>query len=202
MQLRGKFDLGEERQLNYAIFVSNGLEQVDDDLTDGLVPEGGDIRDLRRNDRDGADNDKAIGGRLGAIPIRGLNIGASAYTGAYTVDGAQRLTMFDVDASLEVTKLTFRIEAALALQEVAADVLNKWGGYFVGSYRLVPWLQPYVMLEMVSLDGAKSNRGVGGIALYPFPDESKSQRLKLEAGAVDTGGKTDFIWIAQYTLGF
>ena len=77
---------------NYAVYLVNGLEG----------DEGDPIRDLRKegDDRDSENNNKAVGGRLGIIPIKEIEIGASAYTGKYdnVISPKLSLNFFGVDA--------------------------------------------------------------------------------------------------------
>ena len=79
-------------KINYALYLVNGLEGA----------EGDNIRDLRKegDDRDVLNNNKAVGGRLGIVPIKEIEIGASAYTGKYDdVEFPKRsLNLYGVDA--------------------------------------------------------------------------------------------------------
>ena len=85
LQLRGRFDLGRANYFTYAAFVSNGLEQHDPMPNDGIVAEGGDLRDMRFNVRDEFNGDKALGGRLG-LEVGEFDFGVSGYTGRYTIE--------------------------------------------------------------------------------------------------------------------
>lgn len=61
-------------RVNYAAYVTNGLEGAP----------GDDTRDLRKGDpRDKKNNNKAIGGRFGIVPAAGMEFGGSAYTCKY-----------------------------------------------------------------------------------------------------------------------
>jgi len=62
-------------RVNYAAYVSNGLEGAS----------GDDLRDLRKefDARDKKNNNKAIGGRLGVVPSAGIEVGISGYTSKY-----------------------------------------------------------------------------------------------------------------------
>lgn len=79
-------------KVNYAVYVANGLEG----------PEGEDIRELRKegDDRDVVNNNKSVGGRLGIVPIKELEIGGSAYTAKYDDIESPRLSLnlFGLDA--------------------------------------------------------------------------------------------------------
>lgn len=206
VQARGKFSDALGRGFNYAVFTSNGLEQSDPDPKDGVVPEGGSIRDMRKHARDQANANKAFGGRLGATVSRGLDIGLSSYHGAYTTDGKRDLTLFGSDLTFQLEEFTLRIEAAAARQEVTGGLLDKRGGYLLLARRIRPSFEPYVQLENVHLEGLSNpvrRRVVGGAVYYPFPEEAPYAMLKFEGvwtryGASDSFGQA----LAQLTIGF
>lgn len=78
-------------RVNYNLYLVNGLEGV----------AGDDMRDLRKeDDRDKKNNNKAVGGRLGIVPYKGVEIGASAYTGKYDAVSSPQLdlNLFGIDA--------------------------------------------------------------------------------------------------------
>ncbi len=80
-QLRGGFEMGSGFA-NYAFYVSNGPELVAAEETEGeYVLEGIDAEGFGRD----IDNNKTYGGRIGFLPIAGLEIGLSAATGQATV---------------------------------------------------------------------------------------------------------------------
>jgi hypothetical protein len=179
IQLRGKFGWREHGNINYAVFLSNGLEQASG--------EGGSIRNMRRNDRDKTHGNKAVGGRLGVAPMTGLDVGVSAYTGAYTTDGARRLTIWDADLTWSQGKLLVRVEGALARQEVTGGTLRKMGGYVFGAYRASSALEPFFWLETVDLDAGPLEKKWGplfGTVIYPFPERAENLMIKVEAGSL------------------
>lgn len=64
-------------RVNYAAYLASGLEGDDGDK----------IRSLRKTDpRDKNNNNSAIGGRLGVVPMPGVEAGASFYTCDYSTD--------------------------------------------------------------------------------------------------------------------
>lgn len=183
LQARGKFDVAATGNVNYAVFVSNGLKQEDPDPEDGVTAEGGSIRDMRRNDRDKLNASKAVGGRLGVAPVQGLDFGLSGYTGAYTEDGEQQLGIFDADATLRRGPLLVRTEWALAQQQVSTGDLQKFGGYAMVAVRVHPVVEPYAWFEMVDLDAGPAEQKQGGLVgtvLYPLPDALPSLMWKIE----------------------
>ncbi len=196
LQARGKQEFGDGQNVNYAVYVSNGLEAPEGEV-------GGSIRDMRRHARDEYFPDKAVGGRLGSQPAPGLNIGVSGYTGIYTTDGERRLSIFDADASLQTDKLTVRLEAAVALQEAARDTLVKNGGYAMVSYKVIPVFEPYLWYERVDLDDDMQNGVLCGFVIYPFPEDLPSLMWKSEvSNLVDRAGEVSGQGITQLTVGF
>lgn len=80
-QLRGGFEMGDTFA-NYAFYVSNGPELVAaQDGETSYVLEGIDAEGFGRD----IDNNKTFGGRLGIIPMAGLELGFSAATGQASV---------------------------------------------------------------------------------------------------------------------
>jgi hypothetical protein len=203
LQARGRLAISTLANLTYAAFVSNGLKQRDPMPTDGVVAEGGDIRDMRFNDREDIAGNKAVGGRLG-FEIGEFDIGMSGYTGRYTIEAARQLSIVDADMSFRSQWLTIRTEGAIALQETTATMLKKQGLYALVAVRAHPYLEPYAQYDYVDL-GPWLQRGLLGFAFYPFPHEraTRSLRLKSEAGydfPQDRSKK--FVWFFQLTTGF
>jgi hypothetical protein len=203
VQLRGRFALTGITNLTYAVFVVNGLEQPDENRMDGRVAEGGEIRTMRYNINDQYNGDKAFGGRLG-LEIDEFDIGVSGYSGRYTIERNRRLSIGDVDLSYRDQYLTIRSEAALAWEQTTDEVLHKFGMYFLVAGRPIPWIEPYAQYDFADNNGVE-HRVLGGVALYPFPEQrsTRNLRLKSECG-VDflPNGKEDFIWFFQLTTGF
>lgn len=205
-QLRGKLVDGAGRGVNYAIFSSNGLEQADPDLGDGIVPEGGSIRGMRMHARDQGNSNKALGGRLGAAVSRQLEMGISGYQGAYTSDGRRDLTLLDSDLLLHTERLTLRIEVAAARQEISRGRLDKRGGYALVAVRATPSLEPYVQMESADLEGHTDpvrRRLIGGAVWNPFREAAKNVMIKVEGAWTRLGSRDSFAQLlTQLTLGF
>lgn len=203
LQLRGRFAVSHIANLTYAVFVVNGLEQPDEDPTDGEVAEGGPVRAMRYNIHDQYAGDKAVGGRLG-LEIDEFDVGVSGYSGRYTIEANRRLSIGDVDVSYRGKYLIARSEAALAWEETTRDVLHKFGMYALLAGRPIPHLEPYVQYDYTRVDGSE-HRVLGGVAVYPFPLQRSTSnlRLKSEAGCdwLPTG-KRQFVWFFQLTTGF
>jgi hypothetical protein len=168
-----------------------------------MVAEGGDIRDMRFNDREDLAGNKAFGGRLG-FEIGEFDLGMSGYTGRYTIEAARQLSIVDADMSFRSQWLTIRTEGAIALQETTATVLRKQGLYVLVAVRAHPYLEPYAQYDYVDL-GPWLQRGLLGFAFYPFPHEraTRSLRLKSEGGYdFPEGASKKFVWFFQLTTGF
>ncbi len=203
LQLRGRFEVGRTGYLTYAAFVGNGLEQPDTMPKDGMVAEGGDIREMRFHDRDNFSGDKAVGGRLG-LEIGDFDVGLSGYTGRYAIERERRLSMADMDFSFRSEWLIVRSEGAVALQETTLSLLHKYGLYGLIALRPSPYIQPYVQYDFLDL-GTRLQRGLLGFALYPLPHEraTRSLRLKTEAGfEFPQGQDYVLVWFLQLTTGF
>jgi hypothetical protein len=203
VQLRGRFPLSRITNLTYAVFVVNGLQQPDANPTDGTLAEGGEIRNMRYNINDQYAGDKAFGGRAG-LEIDEFDVGVSGYSGRYTIERNRRLSIADVDLSYRGEFVTVRSEAALAWEETTHDLLQKFGMYVLVAGRLIPWVEPYVQYDFTELSGSE-HRILGGVALYPFPQQrsTRNLRLKNEAGCdFLPDGTREFIWFFQLTTGF
>lgn len=203
LQARGRLAMSTLSHLTYAAFVSNGLKQRDPMPTDGMVAEGGDIREMRFNDREDLAGNKAVGGRLG-LEIGEFDVGFSGYTGRYTIEARRQLSIVDADMSFRSKWLTIRAEGALALQETTATLLRKRGLYALVAARAHRYLEPYAQYDYVDL-GDWMQRGLVGFAFYPFPNEraTRSLRLKSEAGyEFPKGNDAKFVWFFQLTTGF
>jgi hypothetical protein len=205
LQLRGRFAVNSITNLTYAVFVVNGLEQPDAMPKDGMVAEGGDIRAMRYNVNDMYKSDKAFGGRLG-LEVDEFDVGVSGYSGRYTIDRNRRLSIGDVDVSYRGKYLTVRSEAALAWEETTDEVLHKFGLYGLVAGRPIQWVEPYLQYDFADVDRiGVEHRVLGGVALYPFPEQrsTRNLRLKSECGLdVLPNRKRDFIWFFQLTTGF
>jgi hypothetical protein len=189
VQMRGQFNLSSSRSLNYAVYIVNGLEQAPN--PDGTVAEGGNIRSMRANNRDSNNSDKAIGGRIGFKPSRPWEFGISYYSGAYTSDGRQNLSILDFDAQYRKAGWTVRGEYVRALEETSVDDLNKHGYYAEAAYRLNRKFEPVVRYDRADLDdgsGHDVSRSTVGLVFYPQPDLNPLFQFKVSQSFVDDDG--------------
>lgn len=203
LQLRGRIPVASRAHLTYAVFVSNGLEQADAAVGDGVVEEGAELRTLRFNVRDEHDNDKAVGGRVG-MQWRELDVGISAYTGRYTIDADRRLTIADVDVGYKSRYVAVRAEAASAFQATTDGTRVRQGAYLLVSSRAEAHLEPYVQYDVLR-NGSTVHRVLLGNAIYPFPDaiSTRTLRLKTEVGvAAQSDRGSELVWLTQLVSGF
>lgn len=205
-QLRGSFRGEADRGVDVALYVVNGLEQADDPATP-QVEDGGAIRDMRENLRDTHNPNKAVGIRIDGHPASVLEIGASAYTVAYTEDAARRLTLLGAHGGVEAGKFVLRAEGAVALQEAAAGDLLRWGVYARAGYAVKDWLQPVVGVDVLRQDQAPEDDSVGILAsvnLRPWPELAPTFLFRVAGGHYINSGVdvADDIIMAQATVGF
>ena len=113
--LFGAFAAGNQLEVNYEMYVINGL---DDNITDGFG-----LRQARGSlGAPGDNNDnKAFAGRLGLLPgnigflpLNGLDIGFSYYYGLYDDDDDRAVSLFALDVTYKIGPFTFLFEAARA----------------------------------------------------------------------------------------
>jgi len=222
VQVRGALKLGEEREINYALYVVNGLEQKNTSTTT-LASEGGDLRLMRKTTRDRNNGHKSIGGRIGARLVPGLEVGGSVYYGSYTEDGSQEVTLYGVDATYTAGPLSLGLETAYVHQERrTGHDLHKRGLYSWVAYRFENVLgdiwsldvEPVVALDWQHLGlgrdlgeaGRQQNiRGfLFGVNLYPFAQTLPNLNWRLFYAHYDNDGKElrDDTFMTQLTLGF
>ncbi len=204
-QVRGKYDLEDEKTLNYAMYVVNGLEQDDDTATSG-TDDGGDIRSMRNNHRDKNHGNKAVGGRLG-MKIADVGFGLSGYTGKYTEDGLKNLSIVGADFRFENEGWTMETEYVAAFQQASAGDLLKHGGYVLGAYRVNSWIEPVLQFDLIELDAAATSdkwRATAGINYYPLPDSVVNLIVKSSFAHTQNGGTDvdDDRFIIQAAVGF
>lgn len=141
LMFSGAFSAGENGgRVNYAAYVGNGLEGA----------AGASIRDLRRADsRDKNTNNKAIGGRLGIVPMAGVEFGVSGFTCDYSEDRDSTLdiTFIGFDAEYHYQDLfELRGEYNQAKQDQMTDSsITKKGFYVQAALKLSAFDQDLLM---------------------------------------------------------
>ena len=162
---------------------------------------------MRQNNRDSNSHQKAFGGRIGFKPWRDLEVGASYYTGAYTIDGEQNLSIVDLDMEYCKDDLTLRGEYVWAFQETTGDDLTKDGFYAEAAYRLNRYLEPVIRYDETDLDdgsGHSIRRSTAGLVIYPMPDDNPLFNFKVSQSFVhdDGRGQEQSEFVLQCVIGF
>ncbi len=205
VQIKGEYILPSKQSVNYAFYVVNGLEQSAN--TDGSVADGGNIRDMRQNNRDGNNSSKAWGGRIGFRPYKELEIGASYYTGKYTIDGNQNLSIMDFHAEYEKDGLTLRGEYVRADQQTSGSDLLKDGFYAEAAYGVNQFFEPVIRYDQADLDdgsGHKYKRSTVGLVYYPNPKLHPMFSFRVGQSFIhdDGTGDREGEFVVQCVIGF
>jgi hypothetical protein len=194
VQLMGKWEWRPGLTLSYAVYVTNGSEQLDvddpNDPSDDGIDEGGHLSELENVFEEQNNNSKSFGARVRMEPIAGLAFGLSGYTGAYTKDGRRRLSMAGLDASYDRGPFSLDLETALIRQEVTGGALRKWGYVAVAAYRVHRMVEPVLAIDEVHQDGAPKDDGRtywGGVNVFPFPDQIPTCMFKAAYGGTVRG---------------
>ncbi len=198
IQLMGKWDWAPGRALSYAVYITNGLEQPDeddpDDPTDDGVDEGGSPNDFVPAFEETTNHKKSVGARIGIDLMAGLTLGLSGYTGAYTTDGARRLNMVGLDLNLHRSAFSLEAAAAFIHQEVTGGALKKWGYNVIAAYRAHRRFEPLLAIDAVRLDGDPDDDKTsfwGGLNVYPFPEQVPTTVAKFAYSATILRGSGD-----------
>lgn len=188
VQLYGRYAWAEGKAVSYAFYVVNGLEQRDGGF-------GGNLRDMKNNYLDEHSGDKAIGAQFQIEPIRFLSMGISGYTGVYTQDGQQRLSIGDFHMGYSSRRLTVRGEFAISHQQIPDGALTKYGGFMLISFRPIPHLEPIFSFDGITKGLTKDEnvlRGTVGMNIYPYPSKVPTGSLRF-AYSPAWDGNLDFL---------
>jgi hypothetical protein len=219
IQLRGQYGFQNGGNVNYAVYLVNGLEQAGEENENGEVvaAEGGSIRSMRGNFRDVNDGDKAVGGRLGISPVLGLEFGFSAYSGAYTIDGKQRLLMLGADAHLHRGPLSIRAEYNHISQQTSSADITRQGYWATVAYKVWRnYLEPAVRWDHILYHDPENDvrgtfssednirRLTVGLNYYPFPEEVPLLLVRTAYGFTWNKGTAldNDLFAVQVALGF
>jgi len=180
VQLYGRAALSTAMTLEYAVYVVNGLQQTPDATNPNAVTEGGNVYEMTENDIERFHGAKHFGAHVN-MSGKGLNVGASGYTGNYAAVGHRRISIGDIDAEWQSDKLMLKAEAAITHQAITGGHLDKVGAYALASYRVIPELEPVLRFDMLKLDQAKiydrTQLGIG-LDLYPYPEKTPTVVFK------------------------
>lgn len=127
VQVRGAIPLAQVSSLNYAVFFSNGPSE-----SDGAITLGGGVPDNNW--------DKNVGGRIGVLPVRELELGVSATTGLWNDEFDQRYSALVGDVIFARWGLNVQGEyiATWTQEEAEAEALVRQYWWAQLAYRLEP----------------------------------------------------------------
>jgi hypothetical protein len=202
VQAFGRWEWRPGLSLSYAAYVTNGIQQPDEDGPDNGVAEGGSLEDLENVFEEISNSSKSIGARIRLEAVPGLAIGLSGYTGPYTQNGKRQLSVAGMDLSFHRGKLALEIEAAIARQEVTGGALTKWGYYALAAYRIHPMVEPVLAIDEFRLDGDPDDdaRTFWAAAnIFPFPDQIPNAQFKLSYSNTLQGNDVS---LGRFTLQF
>jgi len=171
VNLHGYVTLSDRTSLNFDLYTINGLG-------DGANLRGS--RQYRDNNED-----RAVGGRVAVVYDHALELGGSAYGGAWDAEGEQELRMYGVHSLFSTSFADFYGEFAHAVSENPGPVEDgEMSGYFIQASRLLGSrfrsTVRYGMLDyadpgdQLGRDPAKGSADltelVVALAYYPAPD--------------------------------
>jgi hypothetical protein len=116
-------------KIKYEVAVVNGLNE---DYTQHSSDK---VRNARQN-RDN-NNNKTIGGRIGFVPIKDLEVGFSYNAGKYDDNDDYTLEFIGVDLAFSFKDLTIRAEWIESEAETAECDVETWGGYANAAYKFL-----------------------------------------------------------------
>ncbi len=136
VQLHGDADISPAWQLNYAVYMSNGLEAVPDD--NGVLKNTTRISDMSHQLVSRFNSNRVTGGRVGVLANDGqhhFELGLSAYHGAWNPNATLNLNMVGSDIWYHYNGLDLRAEWALAAQEMALGKYHNYSWFTQAAYR-------------------------------------------------------------------
>lgn len=182
VEIFGKYEFGINKNINYTAYVINGLKQKTAPQKDADGDEiVGSIRGMRGNNIETDKSDKGLGARVGIVPLEGLEISLSGYSGAYTTDSSKRLSMGDVDVAYELGNLNIRGEYVYAIQQASKLDVTKSGGYAQVSYMFKP-IEPVLRYDLINFSNDETQnrqRVLVGLNYYPIYDVYKKFVMKV-----------------------
>ena len=133
----GSVRLGPRLSMNYETYLVNGLGPG--------ISEAKGLREARRGGLKDNNRNKALVGRLGVVPGRGLELGVSGYEGKWDDDNQLSLSMLGLDLAyrrgpLKVLGEWARVRVERDAAAIAEGVPAELAGYYLeASYRLGRW---------------------------------------------------------------
>jgi len=134
-QLYGDVMITPAWHMNYAVYMSNGLEAAQD--KNGVIKSSR-ISDMSHQLVSRFNSNRATGGRLGLLANDGqhhFEFGLSAYHGAWNPNATLNLNMLGSDVWYHYDGLDLRAEWALAAQDIAQGKQYDYSWYTQAAYR-------------------------------------------------------------------
>lgn len=136
-QVRGAVPVGAGATFDYAVYVVNGMGGGAEFTSNAEV-----ARNLRREDLEDNNADKAFGARAGVRlfadrQVGSTQLGVSFYSGAIDPRAAYRLTIADVDASLKLGPLLLRGEFAQSFLGPEGTLIPFESGVYVQASAMI-----------------------------------------------------------------
>ncbi len=192
----GGVPLANRSRVSFDAYVVNGLKGDADAFS---------FRGLRDNDRErpDADDNKAIGGRLGVELPQGISVGASAYRGKYATNTATdenlNLTFLGGDFDFIYRGVDLRGEVVYAIQETTGEDANRWGFYGQLAYNLAEAgatgfladVEPVVRFSVADFPGDDSDAKELGFGANYYVSASAALRVAYFLVSEDEGFKED-----------
>ena len=162
IQVYGDIETGTAAELDYAVYLVNGLE-AKETIGVGLdyIPE------MKNNDIELNSNKKAVGARLGIATSVGFEVGLSGYKGAYSLSGSDDLTLLGLDACYAYEAFEVRGEYVSANQDgralpVSNPTEKLKGFYLQGAYKFLEKYEVVLRYGEMDLGKSKSRFTLGG----------------------------------------
>ncbi len=204
LQLRGRLKPVGSAVPFYSAYLVNGLNG---DSGDG-------IRNLRGNARDskGGNDNKAIGGAIGAEIDNDIKVSANIYNGKYTPDNELGLTIYGVSLYVDKEKFSFWSEYHGAVQESYNDAtdtslgttdLEKSGFYVQGGYMITKKIEAIGRYDQIELDGAPDDdRSRITVGLNYLLAKNAIFKVNYEIVSDDRADPDDNLLGFQLSIGF
>lgn len=122
----GEADLNEDWALNYEAYIINGLQET---VGTGIISDANGIRKIRPGFKADNNKDSAFVTRVGISPGVDFEFGTSYYTGVYSDDGADNLTILGFDFQYDIGAIELLGEYATVDIEGAA--ISEMNGYYI-----------------------------------------------------------------------
>ncbi|MFQ5447085.1 MAG: porin [Saprospiraceae bacterium] len=192
--LSGAIPTGNGARITYDVYAVNGL----------MGSDSSGIRHMRGNidDNGGVDGNKALGGRIGLeLAPQGFDIGASIYSGNYSDDPNNdlTLTMYGVDAAFRKNGFELRAEMVSASQDVSDGSWTKTGGYAQASYLVGGKWEPVVRYSTRNMPGESKDNSRISFGVSYYISAAAAFRINYHINGEKSGSKDNDVFVMQFT---